>query len=51
MVTREEPPRMAIMLTILFRGLVALGVSNANRAADHAAVRARLACRSPVGTS
>jgi hypothetical protein len=25
-VTREEPPRMTIMLTILFRGLVALGI-------------------------
>ena len=27
-VTREEPPRMAIMLTILFCGLVALGLPN-----------------------
>jgi hypothetical protein len=26
--TREEPPRMAIMLAVLFRGLVALGLPN-----------------------
>ncbi len=40
MVTREEPPRMAIMLTILFRGLVALGVPS--RSARRIMVRCAL---------
>jgi hypothetical protein len=39
-VTREEPPRMAIMLAQLFRGLVALGVTN--RVTRHITVRCAL---------
>ncbi len=47
-VTREEPPRVAIMLAVLFRGLRRVGGAAAIRTTDRAAVRRRFDSAHPA---